>query len=366
MPNPNQRNPATILPEISWDGIAPPYPDYRYFDGFDLYPFRHHATTFDMVNAWWLIEASTLSYSEEDFVTPRFQNAGLPEVKFFTGESTQCYVANNDKFVIVVFRGTEIRRRPGRSDYRNIIADLKTDLDFVLADSGQGGKAHRGVQKALDEVWKDDGLPDYIGSKATSGRTIWFTGHSLGATLAIVAADRYRNVQGLYTFGSPRVVDMDFKNHFHINTYRFVNNNDIFCRLMPAGLYHHVGELKHIDSKGLIRDELSCCERLTDAIRGEAVYLTNYLGRRRSCFGALVPGALICHVPTLYATYIWNNIPEWGGKILKLPVPQRISRGERCEEQFVLIPSWIHPIVIPSASDESGLAPFQEVSLRST
>ena len=63
-----------------------------------LYPFRHRATAFDMVNAWWLIEASTLAYAEEDFVRPVFQKVGLADVKFFTGDSTQCFVANNDAF----------------------------------------------------------------------------------------------------------------------------------------------------------------------------------------------------------------------------------------------------------------------------
>jgi predicted lipase len=264
---------------------------------------------FDMVNAWWLIEACTLSYSEADFVRPRLQKAGLPEVKFFTGESTQCYVANNDDFVMVVFRGTEIRKRPGKSDIRNIIADLKTDVDLLLKDSGQGGKVHEGFKKALDEVWEKEGLLDYIKSKDTSSRTVWLTGHSLGAGLATLAADRYGNVRGLYTFGSPRVGDIDFKGDFHISTYRIVNNDDIVTRIPPAVLYHHVGDLKYIDSKGLIHDNTSRWERLTDSIRGQIAYVFNSLGQIRSGLGWFVPDDIVDHVPTLYATHIWNNIP---------------------------------------------------------
>jgi hypothetical protein len=306
--NTKKREPSAILPKITWDAIAPPYPDYPYFDGVDLYPFRYRATWFDMVNAWWLIEASTLAYSEEDFVRPRFLKAGLTEVKFFTGNSTQCFVANNDDFAIIVFRGTEIRRRKGATDYRNIIADLKTDADIMLTNSGQHGKVHRGFKDALDEVWEKQGLLDYIRGKASS-RTIWFTGHSLGAALATLAADRYENAQGTYTFGSPRVGDQDFKDDFHVSTYRFVNNGDIITRMPPPVLYKHVGNLKYIDSKGIIDDESSRWERITNPTLGKISYIFNSTGQTGRGLSSLIPDYIVDHVPTLYATHIWNNIP---------------------------------------------------------
>jgi hypothetical protein len=308
MTNPQRRDPAKILPEITWDAIAPPYPDYLYFDGVERYPFRHRATTFDMVNAWWLIEASTLAYAEEDFVRPRFQKAGLTEVKFFTGKSTQCFVANNDDFAIIVFRGTEIRRHAVKPDFRNIIADVKTDADIMLTESGQRGKVHRGFKDALDEVWVKEGLLEYI-SNGIPNRTLWFTGHSLGAALATLAANRYGKAQGLYTFGSPRVGNVDFADDFHISAYRFVNNNDIVARVPPPILYKHVGDLRYIDSSGIVYDNSSCWERTTDSIRSEVSYIANSPGQKRHGFAHLIPDDIVDHVPTLYATHIWNNIP---------------------------------------------------------
>jgi hypothetical protein len=77
-----------------------------------------------LVNAWWLIEASTLAYAEPDFAWEKFRLAGLEEFEFFSGKSTQCYVVNNADFLFLVFRGTEIRRREARSDFANIVADL--------------------------------------------------------------------------------------------------------------------------------------------------------------------------------------------------------------------------------------------------
>jgi hypothetical protein len=262
-----------------------------------------------MVNAWWLIEASTLAYAEEDFVRPRFQKAGFTEVKFFSGNGTQCFVANNDDFAIIVFRGTEIRKREGRSDFGNIIADLKTDADIILAESGQGGKVHRGFKHALDEVWEKEGLFEYIKSRETSNRTIWFTGHSLGAALATLAFKRYGKAQGLYTFGSPRVGDVDFADDFRASAYRFVNNNDIIAKVPPPLRYKHIGDLKYIDGGGIVHDNSRRREKTADAIRGEVLYIGNSPGKTRRGFINFIPDDFVDHVPTLYATHIWNNIP---------------------------------------------------------
>jgi hypothetical protein len=293
-----KRTVREVLPEITWDKIAPPYPAYPYFQGIDEYPFRPGADGFDMVNAWWLIEASTLAYAEEDFARGKFQLAGFKEIEFFSGNSTQCYVVNNDDFLILVFRGTEIRRRPDRSDYRNIIADLEADADIALVESGQGGKVHRGFYMALDEVWEQQGLVEHLRSKENSRRTVWFCGHSLGAGLATVAAQRYSGkVRALYTYGSPRVGDLDFHKAFSIPTYRFQNHNDIVTRVPPPLVYRHVGDLKYIDGEGLIQD-------ITDG--WDTREALSFLA---ACFDAIIPDALVDHVPTLYAIHIWNNIP---------------------------------------------------------
>ena len=305
----NKRDVREFLPEISLERIAPPYLNYPYFRGRELYPFRPDASTFDMTNAWWLIEASILAYAEEDFATGRFINAGFPEVSFFSGDSTQCYVANNDDFLILVFRGTEIRRRPGKTDWRNIIVDIMTDADILLVDSGQGGKVHRGFKDALDEVWEGTGLLGHLSSKDNGARTFWFTGHSLGASLATLAAQRYGKVRGLYTYGSPRVGDRDFKNGFPVQTYRFVNNNDIVTRVPPPGLYQHVGDSKHIDSRGFIHDGSDNREGAVNGIQSGIQSFLNSLDRMTDGIDALIPEAIVDHVPLLYATHIWNNIP---------------------------------------------------------
>ena len=191
------------IPKITFKNLSPPYKDYDYFQGAQKDGFRFDATSFNLINAWWLAEASTLVYAEEDFVSSRFSAIGLPEVKFFENRSTQCYVASNDKFAIVAFRGSEIWKKKETVDLNEVFSDLKTDIDIRLTDWEQGGKVHRGFKEALDEIWPD--LLPYIRKVQDKGCKIWITGHSLGGALAMLCAGRYGNVQGVYTFGSPRV-----------------------------------------------------------------------------------------------------------------------------------------------------------------
>ena len=297
--------------EITVDNIIPPYKDYDYFKNGDQLPFRHQTDSFDMVNAWWLIEASTLVYSEPEFVTETFcKKAGFAEVKYFAAQTTQCFVASNDQFAVVAFRGSEGRLREGDSDPGYILADWLTNFNFLPEPWEQGGMVHRGFKTALSEVWAP--LENHINSLLAKNLKIWITGHSLGAALATLAADRIGNAAGVYTFGSPRVGDQEFKNQYKANTYRFVNNSDIVTRVPPSSMYCHVGEFKHIDSAGIIRDRAEQPEKIGGDFQGEFRNIFNTLGQNIKSFTETLFDPLTDHVPTFYAIHIWNNIPETG------------------------------------------------------
>ena len=253
------------IPEPTLEILVPPNYKHEYFKDSDAHPFLHSTSNFELVNAWWLAEASLLAYANPEFAASRFSRAGLELAgqQPFSGLSTQCYVAHNEDFVIVSFRGTEVPKLREDQDLLEVLKsslnDIFADARFALVDSGRGFFVHRGFQAALEEVWAD--VSKYLEELRAEkpDRRFWFTGHSLGAALATLAADRFDHVSGLYTYGSPLVGCRKFARQFQADTYRFVNNNDIVTRVPPVGpykpprllpgVYQHVGQRLYIDEK---------------------------------------------------------------------------------------------------------------------
>jgi triacylglycerol lipase len=347
--------------------LVPPYPNHPYFadgdgrqlrfDG-DPHAFKHDARDFELVNAWWLAEAATLVYDREPFVAERFRAAGLPEVSLFDRAGTQCFVAHNERLAVVAFRGTESGAR-SLKEIRQIVIDLDDDKDFLLVPFGPGGKIHGGWGGAVAAVWEDAagfrGLRSHLAGLA-GGRALWFTGHSLGAAAATVAAvmceQSGTHVSGLYTYGSPRVGDADFAASFRgffpgdagRDYQRFVNERDLVTRVPPEPFgYRHVGAAHHIEADGAITalaappdvavGELArvindmLLKLLPGPIRGLLVPDLAKLGLRlpqkaEQAIDAIIaslphdlidhallshaPEPLKHHVPTMYANRIWN------------------------------------------------------------
>ena len=120
---------AKDIPEITFKNLSPPYKDYDYFQHSKTVPFEYRATSFSRINAWWLAEASTLVYAEEDYVEQRFSEAGFERIIFFNRSGTQCFIASNSRFAVVAFRGSEIWKRNDRFDPNQMIADFRTNID---------------------------------------------------------------------------------------------------------------------------------------------------------------------------------------------------------------------------------------------
>jgi triacylglycerol lipase len=306
------------IPPPSVETVFPPNKGFVYYEHREEHPFEPRATTFSKVNAWWLAEAALLAYAKRDFASAAFSRAGLrlEGDQPFTGPSTQCYVAHNDDFVIVSFRGTEVLkpelRLPLPDMVRSVIRDLKTDAKFKLIESTLGGRVYRGFKEALAEVWERQVDPHLARLQREKARPVWFTGHSLGAALATLAARSHGATQGLYTFGSPMVGDETFAKGFRIeSTYRFVNNNDLVTEAPfgPSGLlgvtpYRHVGHLRYIDSTGQILEQVSLLDRLADRLRGDLDSVADFAASLEG-----VPADHFNdHAPLYYAIHTWNSI----------------------------------------------------------
>jgi len=295
------------IPKITFSNLSPPYKNYVYFQNHRLFPFAYNATTFNLVNAWWLAEASMLVYADEAFVDQRFANAGLDHIRFFNRSGTQCFLAANDRFAIVAFRGSEIWKRGDPFDPQRILADLTTNIDVRLSEWYRGGRVHHGFKTALDQIWEE--LQSEILALQAQGLKIWVTGHSLGAALATLAGDRLPQVKGVYTFGSPRVGDDQFQATFRPQTFRMVNGRDIVASLPLKKPYYHVGELILIDPLGRVHYRHAAfgtnwplpLQELAKADAGN---------RERATVDSavLIPRSIRDHVPLLYATLLWNEL----------------------------------------------------------
>lgn len=105
---------------------------------------------------------------------------------------------------------------------------------------------HEGFAKALEQVWTTvEGMLN-----GSSSKTI-FTGHSLGAALATLAAS-LRPPAHLCTFGSPRVGNNEFAESLQrVNARRYADCCDVVAQLPPeSAAYTHVGELHYLDRFG--------------------------------------------------------------------------------------------------------------------
>ena len=131
---------------------------------------------------------------------------------------------------LVVFCGTRLheRIRLGR--------DLLIDMDLRPPVPWGRGHVHRGFHDALDEIWGE--VERRLTDLAQSGqRSFWFTGHSMGAAIATLAAARWQTSarRAVYTFGSPRVGDRAFVVDWDqaVPVYRFVHGRDLITRIPP-------------------------------------------------------------------------------------------------------------------------------------
>jgi hypothetical protein len=214
---------------------------------------------------------------------------------------------------MVAFSGTDMRQRKDTDSISDILTDWLVNLNAAMTDSEDGGKVHCGFQQALDEVWNPrdrderDRLKPFLDEICEDGRRkVWFTGHSLGAALATLAAGRYDDAPELCTFGSPRVGDGDYADSLDFDAYRFVNGEDIVTRVPLSGPYHHVGAAKFIDEEGVIHDQEE-----QDGSSGLLRNLTSVVGSVGTLSKGLIRGlptdALVDHAPIYYAVHIWNN-----------------------------------------------------------
>lgn len=294
----------------SWKALLNPGHARTYFVGHHHIPLHPTATGYDRANAWWLAELSRLIYRQTSQERGRairppsrhdiLQAVGLREIAFFDTQGTQgALIAplapTPEPYAILVFRGTN-----ALEDWRDNVQALSVP-DLCLDPWPYGGEVHRGFSQALARVWGaiETALQHVQGP-------VLYTGHSLGAALATLAASQ-RPPQALYTFGSPRVGNRAFAATLATcPTFRVVHHRDVIPHLPPPvrGLCH-VGALHYIAHDGRVwhtppadlmtsrrRDQDSAWQRL----RGVLEHVTR------------PPRFLTDHAPINYVTHLARDV----------------------------------------------------------
>jgi hypothetical protein len=212
--------------------LIPTYPSDAYSDGM----------------AWLLAGMSHLAYdlSETDQQTRsllqgKLRGGGFELVQLFhsTDTDTQAFLAANDDFAVLAFRG------PEGSKQKDIIGAAP-----ATAISTIEGRVHSGFRMAYQSLRRDIEK----GLVRVSDVPLYITGHSLGAALALVAMQDLeynsavrQHIAACYTFGSPRVGNGQFDRSFKTPVYRIVNTTDIVTVTPLLGLgYIHIGDTRYL------------------------------------------------------------------------------------------------------------------------
>jgi triacylglycerol lipase len=175
--------------------------------------------------------------------------AGFQLLATFDQDSTQGYLAQNDDFAVVAFRGTTSDR------------DWAVNRDLLPGKARIPGhprnvKVHGGFLAAFIPIEVDLRVSLH---ELTGDRPIYITGHSLGGALALVASAVLGGTQAgtnlvplgdriaaVYTFGAPRVGGRDFEECVKAPHYRVVNHSDLVPWMPPTWVfgYRHSGDVR--------------------------------------------------------------------------------------------------------------------------
>ena len=198
----------------------------------------------EQLSSWERAEvAATLSahaYKNEKQAVAACKKMGFPWAKLVSKDGAEVLIAKDRNDLWFAFRGTE----PSK------LNDVMADLNVIKNAAKAGGKVHSGFQQEVNDLWMDVLAEIEHNDQLKVRKDVYMTGHSLGAAMATIAATRYQPVE-LHTFGSPRVGGPKFIRNIKCTHYRFMNNNDIVCRIPPAWLgFRHHGEMIYFDRFG--------------------------------------------------------------------------------------------------------------------
>jgi hypothetical protein len=172
---------------------------------------------------------------------------------------------------------------------------------------------HQGFQRALNSVWDEvHACVSKYRQDCPQGE-ICFTGHSLGAALAVLAFSRFGGANGsVITFGCPRVGNDVFRDRVLSQpgkgVFRYVNLNDPVAHIpLESCLYRQVTEscLRFDENGNLGKDD--------GTFKGDVQALRVAIAGLPKDFSAGIdkiaaPAGVVDHSPARYCTRLWNCV----------------------------------------------------------
>jgi triacylglycerol lipase len=213
-------------------------------------PTRNQGLAYDDRTAHELATIAAMSYQDAATVVQKMHDRGFDQFHFFDRGETQAYLVGNAEKLVLIFRGTEPQN----------VQDWITNGQVAKVRAA-GGRVHSGFWQGAQAVWSDvESEVQRMRQAFATPPPLFLTGHSLGGALAILAAAQLQlcghQVDGVYTFGCPRIGDrqfaMQYNRRLYNCTFRLVNHRDIVTQLPPAEMaYTHVGQLIYFDAQGV-------------------------------------------------------------------------------------------------------------------
>jgi triacylglycerol lipase len=211
--------------------------------------FDASTSDFKIDNARALIWFSQLAYEthRRDTIDAVFGNWGFSSVDSFSipktspkGSFETCgLIGQRADAVILAFAGTD----PG------VWQNLATDFSPLPRE---GLDMHRGFVVAAQAA--QDQIKKAVALSLQPERPLFIAGHSLGAALAALAAQKALSLapplrpRAVYGFGMPRVGGLRFQTSYDADlggvTYRLVHGIDLVARVAPSSTgFRHVGRM---------------------------------------------------------------------------------------------------------------------------
>ena len=197
-----------------------------------------------------------IAYLDPAEASIRFSALGFVQSDFIDRDGAQCYIVmDSDNRVVIAFRGTET----------DVLNDVLADMRIGQVPYEDVGCVHAGFVQEFKKLWPR--IESW--SLFHTINELFLVGHSLGGALATLAAHKLRYYQPrVYTYGSPKVGDVDFVTSLaSIKHCRFVNNNDPIVHLPPIAYKHH-GQYCYIDTDKDIKLTTNWFSRCKDRVHG--------------------------------------------------------------------------------------------------